>query len=172
MLNSPSLLKNNLFYLSKMDFTALPDVLQNMVCAFAFGITKKEVERDLITIREIKQWKLPSNFFEKFVFDKNLQCYVVTPLSRYFPLTELSNCKVLFDYYRIGQVIERLDFRKKQVKFWGTRWQWKEFLKDWTFYGLFAEFYRNMIKNGRQVVKPLYKHLNNPLNWFGYMILD
>ena len=146
-----------------MDFTALPDVLQDIVCVFAYGITKKEVESDLDTIREIKSWKLPSMFIENFVFDHNFGCYVVTPLDRYYPLAQLSSYKQMFDHYRIEQVVERLDFRKKQVKVWGNRWQWMKFLKDWTFYGLFAEFYRNMLKSGRQVVKPMYKHKQYPL---------
>ena len=51
-------------------------------------------------------------FIEKFVFDHNFGCYVVTPLDRYYPLAQLSSYKQMFDYYRIEQVVERLDFRK------------------------------------------------------------
>ena len=62
---------------------------------------------------------------------------------------------------QIHEVLNRLDFRKREVRTMGSRWDWLENLQKWEFVGLFSVFYRN-IEKFPQHVKP---------NWLGFPLL-
>ena len=78
-------------------FTALPNVLQDLVVQFAFKINKKEMERDLNTIFEIKQWRLHPCFLRHRVFLSDSWSFENNPLETYFPLEMMSSMYALFD---------------------------------------------------------------------------
>ena len=145
----------------KMDIAALPAELQNLVCIFAFGVGLKVVKSDLDILFEIKGWRLPDQFVENRVYNIDLGYYVRNPLDSYMPLATFGNIQCLFDTFVISNVIDRLDFRKRVVKQWGTRWQWTVYSNDWEFYGLFAAFYREMAKHVPSVLRPYWKDTMN-----------
>ena len=145
----------------KMDIAALPTELQNLVCIFAYGIGLKAVKCDLDILFEIKGWRLPDQFIENRVYNIELGHYVRNPLDIYTPLAEFGNTQCIFDTFVVANVIDRLDFRKRLVKQWGTRWQWTLYVNDWEFYGLFAAFYREMAKHVPNVLRPYWKDTMN-----------
>ena len=140
-----------------MSFAVLPTDLQNLVCEFAFGISLDTVKCDLNILFEIKSWKLPDQFIEPRVYSVVLGHYIISPLDIYTPLANLGSIQTLFDNYPFCCVVDKLDFRKKMVKQWGTRWQWAIYINDWEFYGLFAAFYREMTEDVAAVVRPYWK---------------
>ena len=145
----------------KMSFAVLPTDLQDLVCKFAFGTCLNTVKCDLNILFEIKAWKLPDIFIRECVYCVVLGYHVPNPLKMYSPLANFHSVQCIFDHYPFGCVIDKLDFRKKAVKQWGTRWQWKIYIGDWEFYGLFAAFYREMNKDVAAVVRPQWKEARN-----------
>ena len=145
----------------KMSVAVLPTDLQNLVCGFAFGTSLDTVNCDLNILSEIKSWKLPDQFIEPRVYSVVLGRYVISPLEIYSPLANFGSIQCLFDNYPFCCVIDKLDFRKRVVKQWGTRWQWGIYINDWEFYGLFAAFYREMTEDVAAVVRPYWKGSQN-----------
>lgn len=140
-------------------FAALPNVLQDLVVQFAFKINKKEMERDLNTIFEIKQWRLHPCFLRHRVFLSDSWSFENNPLETYFPLEMLSSMYALFDMCIVYDILERLDFRKKDVRCMGSRIQWMESLEmHWEFLGLFSFFF-NQITSNPGNLKPMWQGL-------------
>ena len=135
---------------------ALPNVLQDLVVQFAFKINKKEMESDLNTIFEIKQWRLHPCFLRHRVFLSDSWSFENNPLETYFPLEMMSSMYALFDMCIVYDILERLDFRKKDVRCMGTRIQWMESLEmHWEFIGLFSFFFNQITDN----LKPMWQGL-------------
>ena len=140
-------------------FAALPNVLQDLVVQFAFKINKKEMESDLNTIFEIKQWRLHPCFLRHRVFLSDSWSFENNPLETYFPLEMMSSMYALFDMCIVYDILERLDFRKKDVRCMGTRIQWMESLEmHWEFIGLFSFFF-NQITPNPDNLKPMWQGL-------------
>jgi hypothetical protein len=140
-------------------FAALPDVLQDIVLQFAFKINKKEMESDFNTILEIKQWKLHPCFLRHRVFLSDSWSFQDNPLEIYFPLRGLSSMYALFDMCIVYDFLERLDFRRTEVRCMGSRIQWMETLElHWEFIGLFSIFFNRITPNPDNL-KPMWQGL-------------
>ena len=159
--NGVQLFKSNLQTSIKMFFSALPADLQDLVIGFCFEIRLKELKRDIDTIFEIKAWDLPPNLLPSLVFCPETYGYVPHPMLVYRPLRHFTNKLRLFDMFRVFDVLHRLDFRKREVRSMGSRWDWLEKLQEWEFIGLFSTFFREVNKNPSNL-KP---------NWLGMPLL-
>ena len=145
-----------------MGFFALPVDLQDLVIGFCFEIRYKELKCDLDIISEINRWELPPSIVPRTLFCAETYNYEMHPLLVYRPLKHFASKLRLFNMMRIRQVLDRLDFRKREVRSMGSRWDWYENLQEsWEFVGLFSVFFRKMV-NLPQHVKP---------NWLGFPLL-
>jgi hypothetical protein len=144
-----------------MRFSVLPTDLQDMVVGFCFEIRLSDLKRDLDTIFEIKAWDLPPRLLPDTVFCPETYGYVPHPTRVYRPLSHFTNKLRLFDMFRVFDVLHRLDFRKREVRSMGSRWDWMRKLKEWEFLGLFSLFFKDVEKNPSNL-KP---------NWLGVPFL-
>ena len=63
----------------------------------------------------------------------------------------------MFDWMMVDEVLFRLDFRKKVVKYLGTREHWHGLvMKDWKKFFNFSEFYKGVMKSVPIPWKPTY----------------
>ena len=144
-----------------MKFSALPLDLQDLVIVFCFGIRYEELKCDLQIISEINKWRLPPSILPRTIFCPETYHYELHPTIMYRPLAHFSSKLWLFNMLRIREVLDRLDFRKREVRVMGSRWVWLANLHDWEFVGLFSVFLKEMEKQP-QHVKP---------NWLGFPLL-
>ena len=126
-------------------FTDLPDVLQDLVVQFAFKIDKKELKGDLDLIFEIKRWKLHPCFLRHRVFVSDPWIFVNNPLETYFPLQKLKSMFEIFDMCVIHELLDRFDFRKKEVRCMGSRANWIGRLDHWEFLKWFSSFFNKVV---------------------------
>ena len=123
-----------------MNFTVLPCVLQDLVLDFAFKITKKELDEDFETIRIVKSWDLDPMFVRNRVWIREQWCFQDNPLQIYIPLQKLENEFSMFDMCLVFELLDRLDFRKRNVRCMGPRDKWINCLDHVEFLGLFSMF--------------------------------
>ena len=136
-----------------MSFSALPADLQDLVIGFCYKIRYNELKRDLDIISEINRWCLPPCLLPRTIFCRETYHYEHHPTVVYRPLNHFHSKLRLFNMLQIHEVLNRLDFRKREVRTMGSRWDWLENLQKWEFVGLFSVFYRN-IEKFPQHVKP------------------
>ena len=144
-----------------MSFSALPADLQDLVIGFCYKIRYNELKHDLDVISEINRWCLPPCLLPRTIFCRETYNYEHHPTVVYRPLNHFHSKLRLFNMLQIHEVLNRLDFRKREVRTMGSRWDWLENLQKWEFVGLFSVFYRN-IEKFPQHVKP---------NWLGFPLL-
>ena len=139
-----------------MSFTDLPCVLQDLVLDFAFKITKKELDDDFETIRIIKSWDLHPIFVRNRVWIREQWCFQDNPLQIYIPLQKLENEFSMFDMCLVFELLDRLDFRKRNVRCMGPRDKWINCLDHVEFLGLFSMFYKQTCKDPENI-KPAWR---------------
>ena len=130
-----------------MNLVTLPVDLQDLVVQFAYEIKLKDLKKDLTVITEVKSWNLHPSFIRGRVWCDRMWGLVSNPLDVYLPLTWFQDRFVFFDMGLVDEVLGRLDFRKKDVRSMGSRWDWVIYLQEWEFMGLFAVFFRIMQEN-------------------------
>ena len=126
-------------------FAGLPDVLQDLVVQFAFKIDKKELNGDLDLISEIKTWDLHPCFVRHRIFVSPQWISVDNPLKTYFPLQNLKSMFDIFDMCTIHELLDRFDFRKREVRCMGSREIWIGRLDHWEFLKWFSSFFNRII---------------------------
>ena len=139
----------------KMTFPALPTDLQNLVVQFAYKITLVELQKDLFVINEMNSWNLDPRFINPRIWCDRVWGLVPNPLEIYRPLSLFRSNFLLFNMALVDRVLGKLDFRRKGVRYMGSRWDWLDYLQNWEFMGLFAVFYRDIKKNPRNL-KPIW----------------
>jgi len=121
---------------------------------FAYKTQNAIVQANLNQILLIKRTQMPRFFFQHYVRDINSFCYMVSPIHEYRPHYEF---RLLFNVYRIKELMYCLDFRKSNVKSMGSRLSWMEAI-DLDFRSIlnFGLFYKMLISSGKNIWTPTY----------------
>ena len=160
--NCVNKLKRSVYLLRKTMFADLPDVLKDMIVQFAFKIGFVELECDLETLRVINSWSLHPNFMRDRLWTPDSWCFLENPLKNYFPLRRLRSQFEMFDMCAVHEILDRLDFRKRDVRCMGTRREWWISLTHFEFLGMFSMYFKQIVLNPDNF-KPMWKGF--PLMW-------
>ena len=140
-----------------MTFKGLPTDLQDLIVGFCWEITHAELQEELKTIELIKSWIVDPLFLQKKLTPIRGWRSPPTPLRVFEPINVFGGWHRLFDWMMVDEVLFRMDFRKKVVKYLGTREHWQDLvLKDWMNFFSFSEFYKGVVKGRTIPWKPTY----------------
>ena len=138
-----------------MHFQQLPNVLQDMICDFAWKTEWEHVRLNLEHMFRIKKYNLPPIFFRPYIFCTEFGGYVPNPLLTYVPTFDLIS---LFNRHRIHELLYKLDFRKRDVKCLGSRWKWLQAMDESHENILqFGMFYKMLLSTRQNVWTPTYR---------------
>ena len=142
-----------------MSFEDLPKVLKSIVCDFAFRCDWEQTAASLKMCTKIKQYNISPLFLRLQMWSHDYATFMPSPLRVFEPIERFTNrWPDLVDWHAVHELLYRLDYRRKFVKFGGTRRQWfDQFREDWTSVRLFDAFYRVLLHSGITCFKPTYE---------------
>ena len=142
-----------------MTFSELPKDLKNLICDFAYECSWQRAQKDIETCIEINKMEIHSQFMLDHVYSMRYDRILTTPLLKFEPIVNyMGRWRDLFDWRAVHELLWRLDFRRKYVKFVYSRVQWHEMFRvDWKHIALFDEFFRVLIYTRVDCFKPIWK---------------
>ena len=133
----------------------LPEVLQNLVLEFAFNLPKQAIVDSLRIILGIIDMALPFFFFRDKIWSWHYRRWLPSPLVSFMPI-EYYNHEYgeLFDDDALYCLLLSLDFRRKNVRMFGSRQRWLDrIVMSWRSVEPFAAFYRMLMRSRTPIMK-------------------
>ena len=133
----------------------LPHVLQEIVLEFAFNLSKEQVLKSLDTILDILDMELPFFFFREKIWSWHYNVFLPNPVFHFMPIEYYNGrfCE-LFDDDAMYCLLLGLDFRRKNVKMFGSRQKWLDrIVTSWRCVEPFAAFYRMLLRTRSPIMK-------------------
>ena len=133
----------------------LPDVLQDLVLMFAFNVPKSQVVESLDVILSIIDMDLPFFFFRTKIWSWHYNRYLPNPVFRFMPI-EYYNGRYseIFDDDAMFCLLIGLDFRRKNVRMFGSRQKWLDrIVTTWRCVEPFAAYYRMLLRTDAPIMK-------------------
>jgi hypothetical protein len=133
----------------------LPDVLQDLVLMFAFNVPKSQVVESLDVILSIIDMDLPFFFFRTKIWSWHYNRYLSNPVFRFMPI-EYYNGRYseIFDDDAMFCLLIGLDFRRKNVRMFGSRQKWLDrIVTTWRCVEPLAAYYRMLLRTRAPIMK-------------------
>ena len=143
--------------------TDLPDVLQDLVLLYAFNLPKQQVLESLGVMLDIVDMKLPFFFFRRKIWSWQYNNFLPNPVFSFMPIEYYNGrfCE-LFDDDAMFCLLLGLDFRRKNVRLFGSREKWlNRIVTSWRCVEPLAAYYRMLLRTRTPIMKkrgPLIKH--------------
>ena len=133
----------------------LPTDLQEIVYMFAFNLPKAAVLSSLHTILEISKWKLPFWFVNRWIWSWHYRTYLLNPLISFMPIEYFDGVyHDIFDLDVIYSFLLSLDFRRKNVRAFGSRKLWEtRILVSWRTMESLSYYYRMLLRSETKVLR-------------------
>ena len=135
--------------------SSLPDVLQDLVLQFAFNLPKDQVLRSLQIILDIVDMKLPFFFFREKIWSWHCKHFLPNPVFDFMPI-EYYNGRYneLFDDDAMFCLLLGLDFRRRNVRMFGSRQKWlNRIVTSWRCVEPLAAYYRMLMRSRGPIMK-------------------
>ena len=133
----------------------LPHVLEDLVYMFAWNLPKKPVQASLITYSEIKEWELPFWFFHDRIWSWHYNQFLPNPVFSFMPIEYYNGrfCE-LFDDDAMFCLLLGLDFRRKNVRMFGSRQAWLDrVVTSWRCVEPLAAYFRMLLRTRSPIMK-------------------
>ena len=133
----------------------LPDVLQDLVLQFAFNLPKRDVKMSLNIMLDIIDMQLPFFFFREKIWSWHYHCWMPNPILEFMPI-EYYNGRFadMFDDDAMFCLLLGLDFRRKNVKLFGSRQTWLDrIVSSWRCVEPLAAYYRMLLRSPTPIMK-------------------
>ena len=133
----------------------LPDVLQDLVLMFAYNLPKAQVLKSLEVILSIIDMDLPFFFFRTKIWSWQYNHYLPNPVFSFMPI-EYYNGRYgeLFDDDAMFCLLLGLDFRRKNVRMFGTQQKWLDrIVLSWRCVEPLAAYYRMLLRTRTPIMK-------------------
>lgn len=142
-----------------MGFDKLPKDLKNIICGFAYNCKWFVVEKDLEMCEVLKNMDLSSVFVRREMWSKAYRQHILNPLLVFHPITMFDGFwGDLIDWHAVEELLFRLDFRRKFVRGFATRDEWRvKFIDNWESIRQFDGFYRFLLCTRVPCFKPIWK---------------
>jgi len=138
-----------------LKLTILPDVLQDLVLQFAFNLPKQQVLDSLDVILDILDMQLPFFFFREKIWSWECNNFLPNPVFSFMPI-EYYNGRFgeLFDDDAMFCLLLGLDFRRKNVRLFGSRQKWLDrIVTSWRCVEPLAAYYRMLLRTRTPIMK-------------------
>ena len=140
---------------SELKLSILPDVLQEIVVDYAYSMSRVQVLKSLQTILDIVDMELPFFFLREKIWSWHWNCFLPNPVVVFEPI-EFYNGRYceLFDDDALYCLLLGLDFRRKNVKLFGSRQKWlNRIVTSWRCVEPLAAFYRMLLRSHTPIMK-------------------
>ena len=140
---------------SDVNLRVLPDVLQELVLDFAFNLPKQAISDSLDIILSIVDMDLPFFFFRPKIWSWEFAQFLPNPVFVFMPIEYYNGLySELFDDDALYCLLLALDFRRKNVKMFGTRQRWlNRILSSWRTIEPFAAYYKMLLRSRTPIMK-------------------
>jgi len=140
---------------SELKLGVLPTVLQDLVIEFAFDMPKQLVLDSLRIILSIIDMDLPFFFFRKQIWSWRYATFLPNPVINFLPIQYYSGRYAdLFDDDAMYCLLLGLDFRRRNVRMFGSRQKWLDrIVTSWRSVEPFAAYYKMLIRTRGPIMK-------------------
>ena len=140
---------------SDVKLSILPDVLQDIVLQFAFNMPRDQVLKSLSVVLDILDMNLPFFFFREKIWSWHYNVFLPNPVFSFMPIEYYNGrfCE-LFDDDAMYCLLLGLDFRRKNVKMFGSREKWfGRIVTSWRCVEPLAAYYRMLLRTRSPIMK-------------------
>lgn len=140
---------------SDLKLSVLPVVLQDIVIDYAFNVPKQAFLDSLDIILSIVDMKLPFFFFRPRIWSWHYSRFLPNPCFSFMPIEYYNGLySELFDDDALYCLLLSLDFRRKNVRLFGSRQRWlSRILNSWRAIEPFAAFYKMLMRSKTTIMK-------------------
>ena len=133
----------------------LPLVLQDLVLQFAYNMPREQVLDSLEVILDIKAMQLPFFFFKELIWSWHYASFLPNPIHCFTPIAYFGGTYLdLFDNDAFFCFLIGLDFRRKNVRCFGSRIHWLDRLcTTWKSVRPFSYFFKMLLRSETQIMK-------------------
>jgi len=144
---------------TSMVFDELPKELKNIIAGYAYDMKWQEVVTDLQMCEKVRRMDISGVFTRQIMWSKKHREYIPSPLIAFHPIRHYTGCWADYiDWHSVQELLWRLDFRLRFVRFCNSRYDWREsFKKNWENIKVFDHFYRFLLYTRVPCFKPLWK---------------
>ena len=139
----------------ELDLSVLPDVLQDLVLMYTYNYTKSQVCASLDVILDILDMQLPFFFLKDRIWSWHYEKFLPNPLVSFFPIEYYTGrYNDLFDEDSMFCLLLGLDFRRRNVKLFGSRKRWmSRICSSWRAVEPLAAYYKMLLRTKRPIMK-------------------
>ena len=140
---------------SELKLDGLPDDLQNLVLDFAFNLPRDAILDSLHIILSIIDMDLPFFFFREKIWSWQYTMFLPNPVYSFMPIQYYNNLySELFDDDALYCLLLGLDFRRSNVRMFGSRQRWLDrIVTSWRCVEPFAAYYKMLIRSKKPIMK-------------------
>ena len=148
---------------SDLKLSVLPVVLQDIVIDYAFNVPKHSFLDSLDIILSIVDMKLPFFFFRPRIWSWHYSRFLPNPIFSFMPIEYYNGLySELFDDDALYCLLLSLDFRRKNVKLFGSRQRWlSRILNSWRAIEPFAAYYKMLLRAKTPIMKKRATFISN-----------
>ena len=140
---------------SDVNFSVLPSVLQDLVLDFAFNLPKTDVLESLDVILSIIDMDLPFFFFRESIWSWHYNKFLPNPVFSFMPIHYYNGIySELFDDDALCCLLLGLDFRRRNVRMFGSRQRWLDrIIRCWRCVEPFAAYFKMLLRSKTPIMK-------------------
>ena len=140
---------------SDVKFSVLPSVLQDLVLDFAFNLPKTDVLESLDVILSIIDMDLPFFFFRESIWSWHYNKFLPNPVFSFMPIHYYNGIySELFDDDALCCLLLGLDFRRRNVRMFGSRQRWLDrIIQCWRCVEPFAAYFKMLLRSKTPIMK-------------------
>ena len=140
---------------SDVNFSVLPSVLQDLVLDFAFNLPKTDVLESLNVILSIIDMDLPFFFFRESIWSWHYNKFLPNPVFSFMQIHYYNGIySELFDDDALCCLLLGLDFRRRNVRMFGSRQRWLDrIIQCWRCVEPFAAYFKMLLRSKTPIMK-------------------
>ena len=140
---------------SDVNFSVLPSVLQDLVLDFAFNLPKTDVLESLDVILSIIDMDLPFFFFRESIWSWHYNKFLPNAVFSFMPIHYYNGIySELFDDDALCCLLLGLDFRRRNVRMFGSRQRWLDrIIRCWRCVEPFAAYFKMLLRSKTPIMK-------------------
>ena len=137
-----------------LKLTILPDVLQEIVLIYAYNMPKTQIMQSLRTLQRINEMKLPFFLLKERIWSWDLKMFLANPCKVYFPIEYYGSYSRIFDDDSIFCFLLALDFRRRNVRLFGSRENWmSRICTSWRAIEALGAYFKMLLRSKHRVMK-------------------
>lgn len=133
----------------------LPLDLQNLVHEFAFNLPRDVVLESLQVMLDIIDMQLPFFFLREKIWSWHYNVFLPNPVFQFMPIEYYNGrYEEIFDDDALFCLLIGLDFRRRNVKMFGSRQKWLDrIVTCWRCVEPFAAYFRMLLRTRSPIMK-------------------